>query len=314
MTARERTTSAGSYSREHNEPLRPYANVYPFCGKRRGSSLNFFQRLGAVRYLLTGLAVALVAVGGTAVVGAVRSDGTPPKNASADLAAAAPARTPTARPTARPTPTKTATKTATPKATPKATKHRSKPKAKPVRAKKAEVRKVVKKKSVTAVKKKTVTHKAKPAPKSVTDGPISRTEVLARARTWLTPSISYDMNGSAAAPDGVMYRSDCSGYASMALHLDAPGRSTIDLPDVTRVLGSKDDLKPGDLLGIMGSDTGGAGGHVMIFVKWNDTSHSSFTVYEHSGNPDRPHKSVYDWPIQDSRGTYLPYRYDKIVN
>ena len=277
--------------------------------------MNFFQRLGAVRYLLTGLAVALVAVGGTAVVGAVRSDGTPPKNASADLAAAAPAKTPKARPTtARPTPTRTA-KPATPKATPTVTKHKTKPKAKPspVKTKKAEVRKVTKKKSVT--KRRAVTHKAKPAPKSVVDGKISRSEVLTRARAWLADSsISYNMNGSAPAPDGVEYRSDCSGYASMALHLDAPGRSTIDLPDVTHVLGSKDDLKPGDLLGIMGSDTGGAGGHVMIFVKWNDTSHSSFTVYEHSGNPDRPHKSVYDWPIQDSRGTYLPYRYDNIVN
>jgi cell wall-associated NlpC family hydrolase len=277
--------------------------------------LSFFQRLGAVRYLLTGLAVTLVAVGATAVVGAVRSDGTSPKNASADLAAAAPTKTPEARPTtARPTPTKTA-KPATPKATPTVTKHKTKPKAKPAPAKtkKAEARKVTKKKPVA--KRKAVTHKAKPAPKSVTDGKISRTEVISRARTWLgDPSISYNMSGSAEGPDGVWYRSDCSGYASMALHLDAPGRSTIDLPDVTHVLDSKDDLKPGDLLGIMGSDTGGAGGHVMIFVKWNDTSHSSFTVYEHSGNPDQPHKSVYDWPIEDSRGTYLPYRYDNIVN
>ncbi|MET9023779.1 hypothetical protein ABZV93_27775 [Actinopolymorpha sp. NPDC004070] len=282
--------------------------------------MNFFQRLGAFRYLLTALAVALVAVGGTAAVGAVRSDGTPPKNASADLAATAPAKTPKVRTTtARPTPTRTATKAATPKATPKVTKHKTKtqpkPKAKPspAKTKKAEVRKVVTRKSV--VRRKAVTHKAKPAPKSVVDGKISRTEVLARARTWLTdPSISYNMNGSAAGPGGVEYRTDCSGYASMALHLDAPGRSTIDLPDVAHVLSNKDDLKPGDLLGIMGPATGGAGGHVMIFVKWNDTSHSSFTVYEHSGNPDRPHKSVYDWPIQDSRGTYLPYRYDNIVN
>ncbi|SDS33357.1 hypothetical protein [Actinopolymorpha singaporensis] len=283
--------------------------------------MNFFQRLGAVRYLLTGLAVALVAVGGTAAVGAMRSDSPPPKDASADLAAAAPTRTPAARPTtARPTPTKAPTKRATPKSTPKTTpkainhKSKAKPKPSPVRTRKAEPRKVATKKPAATVKPRAVTHKAKPAPKSVTDGTISRAEVLARARTWLTPSISYDMNGSAAAPDGVMYRSDCSGYASMALHLDAPGRSTIDLPDVTHVLRSKDDLKPGDLLGIMGPDTGGAGGHVMIFVKWNDTSHSSFTVWEHSGNPDQPHKSVYDWPIQDSRGTYLPYRYDKIVD
>src|SRR5262249_35649949 len=197
-----------------------------------------------------------------------------------------------------------ATKRSTP--TPKPTKHKAKPKAKPP-AKKVEkttVRKVTKKRS-TSVSRSTQRKAPKPAPKSVTNGPITRAEVIARARTWLTnPNIGYDMGGSAPAPDGVMYRSDCSGYASMALHLDAPGRSTVDLPDVTYVLRDKDDLKPGDLLGIMGPSTGGAGGHVMIFVQWNDTSHTSFTVYEHSGNPDRPHKSVYDWPIQDSRGSY----------
>lgn len=279
--------------------------------------MNFFHRLGAARYVLTALAVALVALGGTALAGVVKSDDSPRTEAAADIAAARPSDAPTtATPTARPTATPTAVETAT------ATK-RSAPRAKPTAT--------THKHSVTATKK-TVTKKERSAPaekrpavksqravaapkKSVTDGPITRAEVLARARTWLTdPSISYDMSGRADDPNGVPYRSDCSGYASMALHLDAPGRSTIDLPDVTHVLNDKDDLKPGDLLGIMGPSTGGAGGHVMIFVKWNDDSHSSFTVYEHSGNPDRPHESVHEWPIQDSRGAYLPYRYDKIVD
>ena len=283
--------------------------------------MNFFHRLGAARYVLAALAVALVALGGTALAGVVKSDDSPRTEAAADIAAARPSDTPTTATTATPANRPTATPTAVETAT--ATK-RSAPRAKPTATKDKHsvtaTKKTVTKKerSASAEKRPTVKSQravAAPAPKSVTDGPITRTEVLARARTWLTdPSISYDMGGRADDPNGVPYRSDCSGYASMALHLDAPGRSTIDLPDVTSVLDDKDDLKPGDLLGIMGPSTGGAGGHVMIFVKWNDDSHSSFTVYEHSGNPDRPHKSVYEWPIQDSRGAYLPYRYDKIVD
>lgn len=295
----------------------------PPAANRRGSFLNFFHRLGAARYVLTALAVALVALGGTALAGVVKSDGNPPTEAAADIAAARPSDTPTAQPTTATTPTTKPTSTPTVVETATATK-RSAPRVKPTATKRERsvttTRKTVTKKERSApVEKRTAAKPeraaAAPAPKSVTDGTITRTEVLTRARTWITnPSISYDMNGRAGDPNGVSYRSDCSGYASMALHLDAPGRSTIDLPDVTHVLDDKDDLKPGDLLGIMGPGTGGAGGHVMIFVKWNDDSHTSFTVYEHSGNPDRPHKSVYDWPMQDSRGAYLPYRYDKIVD
>ncbi|MFD1047192.1 FG-GAP repeat domain-containing protein, partial [Kibdelosporangium lantanae] len=55
-------------------------------------------------------------------------------------------------------------------------------------------------------------------------------------------------------------------------------------------------------------------GHVMVFVRWNDSAHHTFTAYEQNGDPNYPHQSTYHWPLSDSRGTYQPYRYKNIVD
>ncbi|MEJ8642221.1 hypothetical protein WKI68_13630 [Streptomyces sp. MS1.HAVA.3] len=58
---------------------------------------------------------------------------------------------------------------------------------------------------------------------------ISRAEVLARAKTWLTANngrpVPYSQNKH--WKDG--YRQDCSGYVSMALGLAKPGPNTVAL-------------------------------------------------------------------------------------
>jgi hypothetical protein len=148
-------------------------------------------------------------------------------------------------------------------------------------------------------------------------GTISRTEVISRAKDWVGNSaIPYNEGGYYPDPEGRDYREDCSGFVSMALHLSS-SLSTVTLPDVSTKI-TKDDLEAGDMLGIMGPSTGGAGGHVMLFVGWTSSAHTSANVYEHgggSGADAHPHASTYTWTwlqTGDSRGPYLPYRYTKI--
>src|SRR4051794_19313696 len=77
---------------------------------------------------------------------------------------------------------------------------------------------------------------AKPA--SSVGGSIKRSEALSRARYWLNKGIVYNMNGSHRDPQGRMYRTDCSGYVSMALHLGS-SLSTVTLPGVGHRISKK---------------------------------------------------------------------------
>jgi hypothetical protein len=153
---------------------------------------------------------------------------------------------------------------------------------------------------------------------SAVGGPITRSEVLTRARAWVgNTAITYSQTGYYPDPQGRQYRRDCSGFASMALHAGQSydTQTFVSSGAVTR-LGSGAQLQPGDLVGLLGPGTGGDNGHVMVFVRWNDTVHHSFTVYEQNGadNANYPHQSTYTWPMSDWRGTYAPYRYTHIVD
>ncbi len=149
-------------------------------------------------------------------------------------------------------------------------------------------------------------------------GPITRGEVLSRARSWLNnTAITYSESpdDTFSDPEGRPYRRDCSGFASMALHASTSYNTESFVSGGAAVrLGNKDDLAAGDLVGLMGPGTGGANGHVMVFVQWNNAAHASFTVYEQSGDPNYPHQSSYPWPYSDYRGTFEPYRYAHVVD
>lgn len=99
---------------------------------------------------------------------------------------------------------------------------------------------------------------------------MSRDTMINRARTWLTANnggpVPYSMNR--VWKDG--YRTDCSGYVSMALALGKPGLNTVGLADsrngVTKRLSSVSQLQKGDLL-IDYSTGDGDFRHVVIFEK-----------------------------------------------
>jgi len=114
---------------------------------------------------------------------------------------------------------------------------------------------------------------------------ISRDEMIRRARTWLTANngrqVPYSMNK--VWKDG--YRTDCSGYVSMALALGKPGLNTVGLAtssSVTKRLSSVSQLKKGDLL-IDYSTTDGDFRHVVIFEKWANSSQTAYHAYEQRG-------------------------------
>lgn len=144
------------------------------------------------------------------------------------------------------------------------------------------------------------------------DGPISRDEILQRANYWISQGVPYSM--SATYPDvlGRAYRTDCSGFVSMALHASAPGFSTVSLPEVAEAI-SYDNIQPGDFVGTLGSGTGGAGGHVVIFDSWMDDSKTAYNTLEckYPEGCVAFSRSV-GWKVGSF--TAQPYRYIRVKN
>jgi hypothetical protein len=132
---------------------------------------------------------------------------------------------------------------------------------------------------------------------------ITRSQVIARARSWHPHSgqrVPYDM-----AKDRDGYRTDGSGYASMALGLPAPGPNSTDLAwgGYTRQI-APSKLLPGDLII---NATGQAGSRqVVIFEKWADTAHTAYWAYQQRRDYGTDHLVLRHSLAAD--GPYHPYR------
>lgn len=135
----------------------------------------------------------------------------------------------------------------------------------------------------------------------------SRQEILERANFWAQNPRPYSMTNYSPGPNGGMYRTDCSGFVSMAWGLPAPGLSTVTLPGVSHQI-PKDDLQPGDILLKGGAGTEGAYGHVVLFLGWTDDSHTSYHAVEQAGGVGTTSR-VISYPY-DHDSSYVPYRKD----
>src|SRR5215471_3630321 len=88
---------------------------------------------------------------------------------------------------------------------------------------------------------------------SAENGPITAAEILARADYWYqirwNGDMTYNQGASHVDPEGKPYRRDCSGYVSMAWHLDH-SRVTFQPDSLANVAMriSRDALQPGDLV------------------------------------------------------------------
>lgn len=77
--------------------------------------------------------------------------------------------------------------------------------------------------------------------------------------------------GGAAVSSGAVGL-DCSGFISRCWRLSKK-QSTSSLPSLCQQLASHTDLRPGDVLNQ-------PGGHVVLFVRWSDRTHTRFLCYE----------------------------------
>lgn len=148
-----------------------------------------------------------------------------------------------------------------------------------------------------------------PATSSSVGGRISRAEVIARAATWMDKGIGYSWVGSHPDLKDKRYRTDCSGFASMALHLPR-SMDTVDLakPSVTTRI-STSELKPGDLVI---APYPGTAGHAIIFERWADAARTRYVGYEFGSTPVLHHEIKY--PHGDDTRAFYNYRYRNIID
>jgi hypothetical protein len=134
---------------------------------------------------------------------------------------------------------------------------------------------------------------------------ITRSQVLARGQTWIDASVPYSQ--SASYPDTTTgYRTDCSGFVSMAWKITNSGGAPLSY--TTSTLGSLShpisaaELQPGDIMLK-------AGTHVRLFGWWTDGTHTQYVAFEQTPpHAIRDVKSI----ASDLGYGYLPYRYNKI--
>ncbi|WP_067449784.1 hypothetical protein [Actinomadura macra] len=110
--------------------------------------------------------------------------------------------------------------------------------------------------------------------------PDARSAIIARAKTWDPHTGDRVPYSQTSYHNG--YRTDCSGFVSMALGLPKPGENTVGLTSsryTERITMSE--LKKGDLvMDALGTNTTR---HVVIFEKWANSEHTAYWAYEQRG-------------------------------
>ena len=126
----------------------------------------------------------------------------------------------------------------------------------------------------------------------------ARDQIAKLAETWLYSPVPY--SEQAYWYDG--YRTDCSGYVSMAWQLGT-SETTWTLPQYSHQI-SQWELQRGDIL--LNIDE-----HVLIFDSWTDSSQTYYWAYEQS--PPAAAYRIVEYPYwSGSSGVYLPYRLNRL--
>ncbi|MFC1421088.1 hypothetical protein [Streptacidiphilus cavernicola] len=130
-----------------------------------------------------------------------------------------------------------------------------------------------------------VTLAASPASASTVNGPISANEILSRAQSWVDEAVPYNQGASHTDANGT-YREDCSGFVSMAWHLDQSLIVTTGGPYFTTADGKGNPAYDtpvgpvGDLTGLQPGDAVAyPGEHIFLFAGWTNKAAGDFTYY-----------------------------------
>ncbi|MFC4493720.1 NlpC/P60 family protein [Streptomyces ovatisporus] len=140
-----------------------------------------------------------------------------------------------------------------------------------------------------------------------TKAAISRDTVIKRAKTWLTAVDGHQVPYSQSKTFGG-YRTDCSGYVSMALKYGKPGTNTVGLASsdfTTKIKTSQ--LKKGDL--IIDANGSNTTRHVVIFEKWTSSAKKSYRAYEQRGGHGTDHSTRSYGLGNDEYDAYRPKKY-----
>ncbi|WP_229075517.1 FG-GAP-like repeat-containing protein [Actinoplanes sp. DH11] len=132
---------------------------------------------------------------------------------------------------------------------------------------------------------------------------ISRTEVISRAQTWVAAQVPYSMDAYYGG-----YRTDCSGFISMALKTSG-SYWTGNLHEIGTPI-AFNGLKPGDFLNYHNPANPNNGSHVVLFDRWVGAVGGDFWIYEQT-----PPRAVHrKWSQTSNRvlSNYKPMRYVKI--
>lgn len=127
-------------------------------------------------------------------------------------------------------------------------------------------------------------------------------DMIERARSWTAANVGYSGSNYFTNQYGT-YRTDCSGYISMAWGLPS-SLTTVTLPSVSYAI-SKDALEPGDILN---NPLPGTSGHVVLFAGWADAARTQYYAYEESPSGGA-HLSQIPYPYWPGYGEFTPRRY-----
>ncbi|WP_406299975.1 lytic transglycosylase domain-containing protein [Embleya sp. NBC_00888] len=134
-----------------------------------------------------------------------------------------------------------------------------------------------------------------------------RQAMIARAKVWTDARVPYSQT---SYKDGLMadgktkqrYRTDCSGFVTMAWGVEA-GANTTAMTGMTESI-KKSELMAGD---IILDDDGGNSGHVVLFEKWADGGQTEYWGYEESGRVGAVYRKI-PYLYFPGSGPYEPRR------
>ncbi|MFG3338641.1 hypothetical protein [Glycomyces sp. NPDC048151] len=144
---------------------------------------------------------------------------------------------------------------------------------------------------------------------STKGGSIGTTEIVNRAKNWLSRDIQYSQTNYATDVEGNdSYRTDCSGMISMAWHATDNSFWTGSNWGSIASTVSKGSMRPGDAL-ITTSN-----GHAVMFMNWIDKAAGKFK-FIHMSNPNTDMVTGTGYTGGNissySAGSYTAWRYDK---
>ena len=144
-----------------------------------------------------------------------------------------------------------------------------------------------------------------PSQRWVSSSLTSSQAIVGRGKAWVNMKVPYSMSAW-DYPDGrkalksvafESYRTDCSGFVSMAWNLPESA-VTSSLIKYAKPLSKLDELLPGDAINNRGI---GGNGHVVLFVSWANKAQGLFNAYEQVGGSVRKAQAT-QFTIQ-SKGT-----------